>query len=375
MKFKIFKSIAIIAIAACFLIVFIPPNEVYGMEKTSLKSPTQLKAEKYSTSAIDLSWKKVKGANGYIIYKYNPKYKKYYKIKIIKNSNIEKWRNKKLSPGKTYGYKIKSYKLSKNNVRYSKPSLLATAKTFKHEYGVFIGLNRNNIYKLYNYKTVVIDAEYFTSKDIKKLHNNNQKVYSYLNIGSIEKFRSYYNTYKNITLGKYQNWDDERWINVSNKDWQSFIVNKTAKTYLNKGVDGFFVDNCDVYYLYKNEGIFKGLTNILKSIKSLNTKIIINGGDTFIKEYLKRQKSSQSIFDGINQETVFTTINFSKNTFGKSDYSTRTYYISYFKKLIKNNKKIFLLEYTTNTNFMKKIISYCKKKGWYYYISRSIELN
>ena len=35
-------------------------------------------------------------------------------------------------------------------------------------------------------KIVVIDAQYFSKKDIRKLHAGGTKVYSYLNIGSIE---------------------------------------------------------------------------------------------------------------------------------------------------------------------------------------------
>lgn len=148
-----------------------------------------------------------------------------------------------------------------------------------------------------------------------------------------------------------------------------------SKYYLKKGIDGFFVDNCDVYYIYKKEGIYKGLNDILKSSKSLNKKAIINAGNTFIKEYYKRNHNTKSILDGVNQECIFTTINFNKGTFGKSSIQNRNYYFSYFKILAKDKRKIFLLEYTKNSFFAKQIINYCNKKGWAYYISKSIELN
>ena len=47
------------------------------------------------------------------------------------------------------------------------------------------------------------------------------KVYTYLNVGSLEDFRDYYKEYEHLTIGAYENWDEEKWIDVSDKDWQS----------------------------------------------------------------------------------------------------------------------------------------------------------
>ena len=59
-------------------------------------------------------------------------------------------------------------------------------KAQKYEYGVFLNADRTAVPKLKNYETVVIDAQYFSKKDIRKLHAGGTKVYSYLNIGSVE---------------------------------------------------------------------------------------------------------------------------------------------------------------------------------------------
>lgn len=61
-----------------------------------------------------------------------------------------------------------------------------------NEYGVFLNLNYSSINKLIDYKMVVVDAQYLTSENISFLKRNGIKVYSYLNIGSIETFRDYY---------------------------------------------------------------------------------------------------------------------------------------------------------------------------------------
>ena len=118
----------------------------------------------------------------------------------------------------------------------------------KKEYGVFLSIDSSQIKKLYGYRLVVIDAQYFSAKDIRTLHKKGVKVYTYLNVGSIENFRYYYKKYEYLTIGNYENWEEEKWVDVSNKDWQKFM-GKLSKKLLKKGVDGFFIDNCDVYDL------------------------------------------------------------------------------------------------------------------------------
>ena len=66
----------------------------------------------------------------------------------------------------------------------------------KKEYGVFLSIDSSQIKKLYEYRLVVIDAQYFSAKDIRTLHKKGVKVYTYLNVGSIENFRDYYKKYE-----------------------------------------------------------------------------------------------------------------------------------------------------------------------------------
>lgn len=81
---------------------------------------------------------------------------------------------------------------------------------------------------------MVIDAQYFSAKDIRTLHKKGVKVYTYLNVGSIENFRDYYKKYEYLTIGTYENWEEEKWVDVSNKDWQKFM-GKLSKKLLKKG--------------------------------------------------------------------------------------------------------------------------------------------
>ena len=245
--------------------------------------------------------------------------------------------------------------------------------TFKYGYGVFLGITEKDLSFAKDYETVVLDMQYYEQSDIQALKDNNQIVLSYLNIGSIEIFRPYYEAFKDITFGKYENWDGEFWIDVSKPAWQYFVVDVLAKDMIDKGADGFYVDNADVYYEYRKDEIFDGLTNILTRLQSLNTYVMINGGDTYVDEYLNRY-SNLNIMDAVNQETVFTAINFKTNKTSRSKKEDREYFQEYVETVNAQNKDVYLLEYTKRKAIIKDIDAYCKEKGFKYYASKTIEL-
>ena len=66
------------------------------------------KAAATSASAVKLSWNKVSGAQGYIVYQYNTSTKKW--VRIAKTGNVNTYTVKSLKAGTTYKYAIKAYK-------------------------------------------------------------------------------------------------------------------------------------------------------------------------------------------------------------------------------------------------------------------------
>ncbi len=90
------------------------------------------------------------------------------------------------------------------------------AKEFeKNDYGVFLNADASSLERFKMYETIVIDAQYFTKRDIELLHQNGTVVYTYLNIGSIENFREYYTTYAEVAIGEYEHWEEEQWVDVA----------------------------------------------------------------------------------------------------------------------------------------------------------------
>ena len=240
-------------------------------------------------------------------------------------------------------------------------------------YGVFLSIDNKEMSKLENYDEVVIDAQYFDKEDIDLLHSKGKIVYSYINLGSLENFRDYYDTYKNLIFTKYENWEEEGWIDVSNSKWINFMKS-LSKELVSKGIDGFFVDNTDIYYINKTTKIFNAVTNILKNFMSYNLEVIINGGDEYIQEYSKKN-DVRDIATAINQETVFSKIDFENNRLLSQSKEDREYYQSYIEEASSKGLKIYLLEYTTDTLLIEKIKEYCKTNHFNYYVSDSIELD
>lgn len=74
-------------------------------------APKNVKAKK-TGKGIRLSWKKVSGADGYIIYRSYKKGKGYKKIAVLKKGSTKLCLDKKAKKGKTAYYKIKAYKNS-----------------------------------------------------------------------------------------------------------------------------------------------------------------------------------------------------------------------------------------------------------------------
>lgn len=250
----------------------------------------------------------------------------------------------------------------------------SSTSTFEeNDYGVFLNADASSLKQLKNYDLIVIDAQYFTKSDIELLHQNGTKVYTYLNIGSIENFREYYTTYEKLTIGRYEHWDEEKWVDVADPDWQKFMEQLSQELF-EKGVDGFFIDNCDVYYYAPRESIFEGLTAILQNIMTFDKAVIINGGDTYVTEYRERYGTIDHIMTGVNQESVWSAIDFDKGTFYEQTKETRDYYCNYLEACQADGMDVYLLEYTTDKKLIQKIKKYCNEHDFHFYVSNSLEL-
>ena len=248
--------------------------------------------------------------------------------------------------------------------------------TSYQDLGVFVGAESSAISKMVNYNTVIIDAQYFTQEEIATIKTSGAKVYSYLNIGSIEDFRSYFNDFSHLSLGAYENWPGEFWIDVSDKSWIDYNIQTIAKGLVDKGIDGFFIDNIDVYYYSATDEIYQGLSSFLTQLKaSYQLPVLLNGGYSFVQSTLSNGTQLSSLMNGITHESVYSKINFNTGKFKTNSIKTRNFYLDYFKQVAPLGIDIYIIEYTTDQSLIQEFMPYYEEHGYHYYISNSIELD
>lgn len=238
-----------------------------------------------------------------------------------------------------------------------------------------------------DYDIIVIDAQDYTNSEIKKIKSNDVIVLTYLNVGAIESERSYFNDIKNkgLLVSKYDNWDGEWWVRADKDDWRKHIAS-LSMSLLEKGVDGFWVDNLDVYYMADEEWkwsssdkktLYTQLKNILKDLHNKGY-VMVNGGDVFVSKLLEEDTKYKGtgLIDAINQETVFSSItNYSGNgTFGKQSTEDKEYYKEYIEEASRHNIDIFLLEYTKDDSVIKEAKKYCEDNDFTLCVSSTIKL-
>lgn len=97
--------------------------------KVTAPDSTTLSGKASSYDKVKLTWKKVSGATGYILYRYDSSSKSYKRIKVISSVSTTSYTDSGRSAGKTYKYRIKAYKKASGQTAYSKVSNTVSVKT------------------------------------------------------------------------------------------------------------------------------------------------------------------------------------------------------------------------------------------------------
>lgn len=261
--------------------------------------------------------------------------------------------------------------------------------TSEDSYGVFLGVDAPSfrISGFEGYDLVVVDAQELRSEQLRQLHSSGHKVYSYLNVGSLEKSREYYDEYRDLTLDKYENWPDERWVDVTSPKWQSFVTQELVHRILEKDpdIDGLFLDNLDIYShmaeRYEKSGndsgtgeVFDALVHILEAYHREDLPVLINGADLFVSGLISEGK--EELVRGVNQENVFSLIlDYDRDRFGEQEESESRVYRKYLQRCKKAGLDVFLLEYTKDSGLIEDILDYCEKNDFRFYISEHVDLS
>lgn len=223
---------------------------------------------------------------------------------------------------------------------------------------------------------IVIETDDYSSKEIRAIKAKGYRVLGYLSVGTIEKERSWFNKYKHLRLQQLEDWPKEWYVDCTKAEWQDFLKKKSLAI-INKGCDGLWCDNLDVYEYNKRQPMYSACKTILSDLKKIVSYVMVNGGSEFFDTLMDRKVNLNRYVHGVTQEEVFSRIlDYSgKGKFGKQTSDQSKWYQSYMKRLLANGTQTFLLEYTRDDAVRKKIRDFCTRyKMTGYYISSGVDL-
>ena len=223
----------------------------------------------------------------------------------------------------------------------------------------------------------VIDTTGIANSTIKAALDRGVKVYGYLNAGSLETDRKYYNQYKKLSIAEYDGWD-EYWVDVTDPLWKAHLIDE-AKKIKATGATGVYLDNLDILYMVEEgfredgtkmlslgkkrlsdktylEKVYKALSEIVKTIqKTVGLTVMPNGGDTFVERFIEENKG---FIKEVNQESVL----YIKN---RAQKARDTKYLTKYLNWCKNQGIIVRgIEYINTEAGAQKAVKYYEDQGW-----------
>jgi len=227
----------------------------------------------------------------------------------------------------------------------------------------------------------VIDTE-GREKSVREAVRRGVWVYGYLNVGALEKERSYYEKFHHIRLAPYDGWKGEYWIDPTNKAWQEHCIN-LAKQIKAIGAIGLYLDNTDIYYMCLQgfveektkmlrsapsaQAVYNALSQIILKISKLGLIVMPNGGDVFLRKFMV---AHPGVIATINQEGVFY-----QELNEKNSATDTKYYKDWCKWAQKRiSGKVRIIEYTSDKKEQATIKAYCLAHGWHVCFSGTKDL-
>jgi uncharacterized protein (TIGR01370 family) len=159
------------------------------------------------------------------------------------------------------------------------------------------------------YDLLVVDGESATAAQVAALRSAGKLVLAYLDVGTIEPFRSWYRSLKAYRLDYWPDWG-EWYANVSNRGYRRAIEQRIAPGILRKGFDGLFLDNTDMIETHAGQtvgmrALVRGLAALVHGRRGL---LFAQNGEDSIGPTLR-------YYDGWNREDVSSTYDFARRRY------------------------------------------------------------
>ena len=177
------------------------------------------------------------------------------------------------------------------------------------------------------FRLIDIDADpalaRFTPEEIATLKaGGRNRVISYMNVGTCESWRTHWTTAPGCTpcgentaaqLRPLQGWTDETWMNPANRAYQDLLLDCVAPRLVERGVDGFFLDNMDMHWANDAEAApcdaacFQGAIDFVRRLRERypNHLIILNGISDDLRLGMAGGTPLPLLIDGISREGTY----------------------------------------------------------------------
>lgn len=230
----------------------------------------------------------------------------------------------------------------------------------------------------------VIDSDGIPASTIRVAVDRGVFVYDYLNVGALEKGRSFYADFKNLRIAKYDGWADEWWIDPTSVKWRRHLIQE-AKAKKEKGAIGLYFDNADIYWMCqegfdecgsdrmrtapKARAVYNALLDVIKYIvQDVGLIVMPNGADTFVRQ-LFANGHGQGLIRTINQEGALF------SGFHRQSAEERAYIAAYMDWALSVGLYVRGIEYCKRESQIKEAKEYYRKHGWQgLYISKHTNL-
>jgi uncharacterized protein (TIGR01370 family) len=179
----------------------------------------------------------------------------------------------------------------------------------------------------------------------KKFSNDQHKLYAYVSVGEVERFRDYYKLLnRDWIIGENEIWQSDV-LDQSNQAWRKFFVDKIITPLWQQGYRGFLLDTLDSYQLVaktakEKRQQEKGLIELIRMIKSKypDAHLIFNRGFEILPKAYK-------LVDAVAAESLFAGWNQTEQKYQPVTEENRTWLLKQLKKIKKYKLPVIIIDY------------------------------
>jgi len=158
--------------------------------------------------------------------------------------------------------------------------------------------------KLVLFDRVVVEAENLTISERKSLIRGGVETFAYVSLGEVNRTRQWFDEIqKNWIRGENNDWNSVV-IDLNNREWHRYLIEKRLLPLWNRGYHGFFLDTLDSYMTFSagqdRKEQRQGLVDLITSIhrRFPGVKLILNRGFEVIPNVFQ-------FIDGVVAESLF----------------------------------------------------------------------